>query len=67
MSKVVMTDLIKQILPANEKNLPFYALSLALNLFNIGSQNCFFLGLPPTSNPRYLNGILIYVQFKVFV
>ena len=56
------TDLIRQILLAKDKNLPFPKLSLLLILFTIGSQNCFFLGLPP----RYIKGTIICVQFNDF-
>jgi len=59
----VKTDLSKHILPAIDENLPFQELSLAFILLNTGSQNCFFLGLPPTSTPQvfksYLHGIVI--------
>jgi len=62
----VKTDLIKQILPAIDKNFPFQELSLALILLMTGSQNEALPGLPPISRPKYLKGICIVLQFKVF-
>jgi len=62
MGKDVKTELIKKILPAKEKNILYQTLSLALTLLKMDSQTRFFLGLPPASNPRYLNGTLIIIQ-----
>jgi len=47
----VNTDFNRQIRPAIERNLPFQELSLASTFLTTGSQNCIFLGLPPTSTP----------------
>jgi len=62
----VKTDLSRHILPAIDKNLPFQEMSLAFILLTTSSQNCFFLGLPPTSIPKYLKGNRLVLQFKDF-
>jgi len=59
-----MTDFIRQIRPANDKCLPFHVDNLFLIFVIIGCQKDCFVGLPPTTIPKYLNGICIVLQFK---
>ena len=59
------TELIRQSLLAIEMNLPFHLLNLFLTFSTISSQNLLLLWHPPTSKPRYLNGVFIIFQFKI--
>jgi len=57
----LMTDFIRQTLPAKDKFLPFHTESFFLIFDRTDSQKEHLDGLPPIVSPRYVKGILIGV------